>query len=354
MALWQWQHGARLEKPVSHLKAVDFDSLPGWQSDCHASSLIAFHKSAQGLSVNAGLARATEAAGGCNPYQAKEFFERFFTPYAVEAPDAGLLTGYFEPELEADYGPAFAHSSPIYTRPPDLSLAEPDDAVAQRDPPLTAGRRLNGELAPYFTRAEIDAGALRGQNLEIAYAADAIDLFVMHVQGGGLLKLPDSQRRVTFAGKNGHPYTSIAKALIARGELDPENATLDKLLEWMRANTARAGALMQENQSYIFFEMLPEGEAAPRGSSGAMLTAGRSLAIDPSFHTLGLPIWVAAPDLEFDGAPFCRLTIGQDTGSAIRGAARGDIFCGTGAQAGLVAGRIKHKCKFFSLAPKPD
>ncbi len=354
MALWQWQHGAQSEKAASFISPVGFDSLPGWETDRHAEALIAFRKSVNQPRVLAELARLKEAALECRPSQAKSFFENFFTPFAADPPERGLLTGYFEPELEADYRPTDHCSHPIYGRPSDLVLAKPGDAISERDPPLTAGRLADGEFLPYFTRAEIDDGALRDRNLEIAYAADAIDLFVMHVQGGGVLKLPQGQRRVTFAGKNGHPYTSIAKTLIARGELDANAATLDRLLAWMRADTARARVLMQENQSYIFFDMLPEGETAPRGSLGAPLTAGRSLAVDPGYHTLGLPIWVNAPDLEFEGAPFARLMIAQDTGSAIRGAARGDIFCGTGAQAGLVAGRIKHGCQFFALAPKPD
>jgi membrane-bound lytic murein transglycosylase A len=160
--------------------------------------------------------------------------------------------------------------------------------------------------------------------------------------------------RVGFAGKNGHPYSSIGRLLVERGELAPAKASLEAVLGWMRADARRAQALMWENKSYIFFRVLDRAEAAigPHGALGAPLTPGRSLAVDPRYHRLGLPVWVSAPALRTgDGAPFNRLMIAQDTGSAIRGPVRGDIFCGTGAEAGRIAGGTKYPCDFCILIP---
>ncbi len=334
---------------------VDFQDIDGWTDDNHAKALNALKKSASIQASGDRPFKFVQAALECDPKCARAFFERYFSAYSVAPPqNVGLLTGYFEPELQAADAPSPHYPQPVYSRPNDLVLAGPKDAISKQQPPLTAGRRIDGELQPYFTRREIDAGALNGQNLEIAFAADPIDLFIMHVQGGGVLQFPHGSRRVTFAGKNGHSYTSIAKRLIERGELNAGNASLDTLLQWLRADLGRAQALMSENASYIFFEMLPNGADAPTGSLGASLTTGRSLAIDPGFHTPGLPIWVSAPDLTFDGEAFARLMVAQDTGSAIRGAARGDVFCGTGAAAGRIAGSIKHNCTFFVLTPKSE
>lgn len=355
MALWEWQHRGGSQLKSLNLTPVSFGDIEGWGEDNHADALKALTKSAS-FSESAGFEpRSLKAGLICDPSYAREYFERSFSVFLVGAPPrTGLLTGYFEPELEAALAPSQAYCEPVYSRPADLVLAGSGAAISNQQTSLTAGRLIDGELQPYFTRREIEAGALSGQNLEIAYAGDPIDLFVMHVQGGGVLHFADGPRRVTFAGKNGHPYTSIAKLLIERGELDAGNSSLDTLLQWLRSDLARARALMRENASYIFFEMLPESADAPRGSLGAPLTPGRSLAIDPGFHTPGLPIWVSAPDLAYGGTPFARLMVAQDTGSAIRGEARGDVFCGTGEAAGRIAGRIKHNCTFFVLIPKSD
>jgi membrane-bound lytic murein transglycosylase A len=356
VALWQWQHlpgSARGDGAAVH-EAVEFSSIAGWADDDHAAALAAFMKSA-GLEGSELSFLVSKAEAALRDGEGRRFFETYFSAHRVvgEAGDS-LLTGYFEPALAASPTPSPEYPTPIYRRPPDLELAGLDDEIASRTPPLTGGRRVDGRLLPYHTRGEIEAGALAGQGLEIAYAADAVDLFVMHVQGSGLLRLAGGgEMRLTFAGKNGHPYTSLAKLLIERGELARDGASLDALLAWLRSDAARGRALMRENQSYIFFDVLDTTEAdGPRGSLGAPLTPGRSLAVDPSFHRLGLPIWVEAPSLLGESGGFHRLMVAQDTGSAIRGAVRGDIFWGCGETAGAIAGRTKHGGNFFVLLPK--
>jgi membrane-bound lytic murein transglycosylase A len=358
VALWQWQHlpgagGAHADGAI-HQEPVEFSSIARWADDDHAAALAAFVKSAS-CGGSEGAALASQAGAALRDGEARQFFETYFTAHRVEgAPGGSLLTGYFEPVLSASLTPSPAYAVPIYRRPPDLELAGPDDGIARQTPPLTGGRRAGGRLQPYDTRAAIEAGALAGQGLEIAYAADAVDLFVMHVQGSGLLKLAGGgEMRLTFAGKNGHPYTSLAKLLIERGELTRDGASLGALLAWLRSDMVRGRALMRENQSYIFFEVLDATVAdGPRGSLGAPLTPGRSLAVDPAFHRLGLPIWVEAPSLLSDSGGFHRLMVAQDTGSAIRGAVRGDIFWGCGETAGALAGCTKHSGNFYVLLPK--
>jgi membrane-bound lytic murein transglycosylase A len=216
---------------------------------------------------------------------------------------------------------------------------------------LTAGRDSLAGFEPYFTRAEIEAGALAGRGLELLYLADPVEAFVMHVQGSGLIELTNGARvRLSFDGKNGHPYTSISKLLVQRGNLKIEDAHLDGLLAWLRAQS-EPQAILNENKSYAFFKALEHSAAAPLGSSGVELHAGRSLAADPLYHAAGTPIWVEAPELVFEGGPFRRLLVAQDTGSAIVGPQRGDVFAGMGPEAGHAAGYIRHKCAFIVLRP---
>ena len=177
----------------------------------------------------------------------------------------------------------------------------------------------------------------------------------MQVQGSGLIRLPDGKAlRIGFAGKNGHPYTSIGKILIEKGVLEAASATLDSVLGWMRADRERGRKLMWENRSYPFFRVLDEAESGngPHGALGLPLSQGRSLAVDPRYYQLGTPIWVAAPELkDKKGKPVARLMVAHDTGSAIRGPVRGDIFWGSGDAAGKIAGSTKHVCDFYVLIP---
>ncbi|ODS01177.1 hypothetical protein AUC68_12470 [Methyloceanibacter methanicus] len=210
---------------------------------------------------------------------------------------------------------------------------------------------------PYFTRAQIEAGALDGQGLEILHTDDPVELFFMQVQGSGLVHLDDgSTARLTYAGKNGHPYTSIARVLVDSGVLAADDIDMDAVKAWLREDPMRGRALMQKNESYVFFSVLSTEDAAqgPRGADGVPLSAGRSLAVDPAYIPLGSPVFVTVPDLadENGAAPFRRLMIAQDVGSAIRGPQRGDIFFGTGAAAGTIAGRTRFAAQFHVLMRK--
>jgi membrane-bound lytic murein transglycosylase A len=215
-------------------------------------------------------------------------------------------------------------------------------------------RKTDDGLVPFYTREEIDRGALKGRDLELVYL-DPVELFFMQVQGSGRVRLPDGTHlRLGYSTKNGHAYTSIGKKLAELGEGKPKSMTMDGIKAWLRADKERGNRMMWENKSYVFFRLLDgkEGEDGPIGAQGVSLTPGRSLAVDPSFHALGLPVFVAAPELKDETrAPFRRLMIAQDVGSAIKGVERGDIYWGSGDDAGAIAGKTLAPAQFFVLRP---
>ncbi len=345
--LWRWQHSRAGAAPVP-LEPVQFEAIDGWNADDHSAALKCYLQLAG--QTQQPLPPPREVSSLLEDHEkARAFFEENFAAFRVTG-TPGLLTAYFEPVLKGSRQRSAAFPVPVYRRPDDLTPLPQGHPLA--DLSFTAGRKTASGFEPYFTRGEIEAGVLAGRGLEILHLADPVDAFIMHVQGSGMVQLDDgSAVRLTFDGKNGHAYTSVAKVLIERGELSREDAHLEGMAAWLSARPERL-AFLNENKSYIFFKELERSAAAPKGSSGAVLDAGRSLAADPLYHAAGTPMWVAAPELKFDAAPFRRLLIAQDTGSAITGPQRGDVFAGTGADAGSVAGRIRHSCEFITLRPK--
>lgn len=347
---------------------VGFADVPGWAADDHAAALVAFSKSAQRLIERAAQGLASPAdepllavcqlalATPGPSASAKDFFEAHFTPHRVVHNGAdGLLTGYYEPILQASRAPDSHFSIPLYRRPADLvNLVEESQRGAMAHQYTHMRRTADGDV-PYATRAEIENGALAGQGLECFWLADAVDVFFLHVQGSGQLSLADgTTTRVAYDGKNGHPYTSIGRYLIDEGLFPADKMTLDALKDWLRDNPNLASSVLQQNKSFVFFRELTgaEGES-PVGVQEIPLTPGRSLAVDTGFHAIGLPIWVSAPNLTHATASggFHRLMIAQDVGSAIRGPERGDLYFGTGDTAGMLAGSTKHHGTFYVLLP---
>ena len=347
--LWRWQHA---DTPSARIatEAASFADIEGWEEDDQRAALACYLRSA-GM-ADAGLPKPESGSIAsllADREKARRFFEEAFLPFRVLA-DTGLLTSYFEPVLKGSRAPSLGFPIPVYRRPADLRPLPSGHALLTEG--LTAARDMGGCFEPYFTRADIEAGALAGRGLEILYLADAIEAFIMHVQGSGCVELDDgSKARLTFDGKNGHPYTSVARCLIDGGLLSAKDADLDGMVSCLRARHD-AGSFLQKNRSYIFFKEMDPAEPGPKGSIGVQLHAGRSLAVDPLCHRLGIPIWVSAPALSFEDRPFRRLTVAQDTGSAIKGAQRGDIFAGQGGAARSVAGRVLHHCEFIVLQPK--
>lgn len=360
----------------ANLEPVTFASLAGWECDDHLAAFKTFlkscgrlHKAAAGAMAagkappSAGLLAACREAAELKPFtraSAKAFFERRFHPHrVVHAGSPGLLTGYYEPLIEGSRTETGKFKVPIYRRPPDLVNVVEESQRGAKANALTHVRMTARGSQPYPTREEIERGALGGKGLELVWLEDPVEAFFLHVQGSGRIELPDGTKiRIAYDGKNGHPYTSVGRALIDAGAMTASEVTLQSLRKWLRADAERGRKAMWKNQSFVFFRELSGDQAeAAMGSLEIPLTAGRSLAVDTGYHMLGTPIWVASDELKHAAkarsAPdgFHRLMIAQDVGSAIRGPERGDIFFGSGAGAGRLAGITKHPGRFTVLMP---
>ena len=356
--------------PVASLyQRVTFADLPGWAADDHGAAFAAFRAScpavvssvtAKGRSSSpaeaalaAVCATALKATAVLNRTQARAFFEKHFAPHSVrDTPAEGLLTAYYEPVVAGARAPSAAFPVPLHKRPPDLvNLVAEADRGAKANA-LTHGRQTSGGVVPYASRQQIDEGALAGRHLELFFVADEVERFFLQIQGSGIIQFADGTRvRVGYDGKNGLPYTSVGRYLINTGVMGADQMTLQALAEWLRADPDRGRRAMWQNKSYVFFREMP-GAAAAEGVMGIALTPLRSLAVDPAYHPLGTPIFVDAPEItHITGKPFHQLMVGHDVGSAIHGKQRGDIFVGSGPDAGLAAGTTKHRGRFFVLLP---
>jgi membrane-bound lytic murein transglycosylase A len=354
--------------------AVKFADVSGWLRDDPAPAFQAFVKScsrviaagragnkADAVPTPPGFLAACDAAlqmdaATITSAAARAFFETHFVPHrVVHTGGSGLLTGYYEPLIDGARTPSAKFKVPVYRRPADLVNIVDESMRGAKSAGLTHGRKSPVGVVPYATRADIEAGALKGQGLELVYLADPVDVFFMQVQGSGRIRLPDGQMiRVHYDGKNGHPYTSVGRHLIDTGVLSADKMTLDALGDWLRADPARGAKAMQQNASYVFFRELQGAEASgPLGVNDIPLTDGRSLAVDAGVHSIGTPIFVTSPTLSHatKGGAFERLMIAQDVGSAIKGPERGDIYFGSGPDAGKLAGITKHPGNFFVLLP---
>jgi membrane-bound lytic murein transglycosylase A len=282
---------------------------------------------------------------------AKRFFETHFTPSLV--PSQGFLTGYYEPEVLGSRLRSARFNTPLYKTPEDLIALTPEAGSFN-----ARSKAVNREGKPYFTRGEIEAGALQGRGLELVYLENANEAFFIAIQGSCRVRLHEGGvMRVGYAAHNGQPYTAIGRVLAERNIAPKEQITMSFLRGYLAQDEMRAAELRAQNASYVFFKAI-EGltqEQGPLGAQSVPLTPQRSLAIDKALYPYGLPIYVES-FLPTDNlgtlAPFHRLMIAQDTGSAIRGAARGDVYLGSGFEAGLLAGQIRHEARFTLLLPK--
>lgn len=352
-------------------RPVTFAGLPGWKVDPKAEAFAAFRRSALRIHVKPyrtgalgvaadAFAEAYDAARrveALDDAAAGEFFERHFVPAQVRpAEGTGLVTGFYEPEVEASPVRTPHHGVPLLARPDDLVDVDDENRPAGMDPYFAFGRRTPDGIVPYFDRGEIERGALDGRDLALAWLADPIDAFFIHVQGAARLRMTDGRLlRVTYAAKTGHPFTGAGKTLVALGEMPLEKVTMQSIRAWLKAHPERVDEILWRNRSYIFFREAPVDDPAlgPVAAAKVPLTPGRSLAVDRLLHTFGTPFFVDAPTLTaFDGKPFRRLMIAQDTGSAIVGPARGDLFAGSGDAAGDIAGVIRHGADFYALLPR--
>jgi membrane-bound lytic murein transglycosylase A len=343
------------DKPIS-LSQTRFADLQGWAEDDHAAAFGALLRSCAADPDLPHVADALALGSSANANAARAFFEDRFLPHVIaDSSRPGFVTGYYEPEIEGSYARGGPFQVPVYRRPEDLITLAPETQRARFNDRISGLRQTAEGQVPYYTRAEIWDDALSGRGVELLYLKDMVDLFYMQVQGSGRVHLKEGGAvRLGYNGKNGYPYTSIGRLLIERGAIAPDAMSMAAVKAWLRADEARGRALMEENRSYVFFRELDadEGRDGPRGAQGVALTPGRSLAVDTAYHRLGLPVFVTAAELVTAGQPFRRLMIAQDVGSAIRGPERGDIFWGTGEDAGAIAGSTRHAARFHVLMPK--
>ena len=325
-------------------------NLPGWASEDHAAALLAFQTGcgvAQDPAMHAVCTRA-RGLGRVDEAVARAFFEQNFRP-VLAGSGPGVLTGYFAPEYPAHATPDADFSAAVRPRPADMAVSPPGPA----DPP---GRKQvrqvgdGGETWSYPDRAGI----------ELTPATDALaymrpeDLFFLQVQGSGVLNFPDGRRlRAAYAGDNGRPFVAIAPAMVRKGLLAPDQASATSIRSWLRTHRADAQAVMDIDPRYVFFSLQPDDGGEPAGAAGIRLTAGRSIAVDPGAHGYGELDWIDATAPVLIGAPrtYRRLVMALDTGSAIKGAARADLYFGRGDLAGLEAGRVRHTLLLFRLVP---
>jgi membrane-bound lytic murein transglycosylase A len=307
-------------------QVLSFQDLSGWAEDDHLSALKTFLVTCDQLDGADWPPICKLAASVTSEQAAKSFFEMVFRPAIIGTPPA-LFTGYYEPELPGSLTKTRKFPYPIYRKPDDL-----------RD----------GET--YYDRKSIEAGALRGRGLEIAYLEDPVEAFFLQVQGSGRIKLTNGTTlRVGFAAANGYSYRSVGQEMVARGTVTADQISAQAIQSFVRNNPRQGKELLNVNPSYVFFRVIPEltPDMGPIGAMSRSITTLRSIAVDPSFTTLGTPVWI-----EKDGAdPMKRLMIAQDTGGAIKGAQRADIFFGTGQAAGDAAGIIKDGGRMVQLLP---
>jgi membrane-bound lytic murein transglycosylase A len=357
--------------PDTVLEPRAWSDLDGWRDDNHVEAFATFaascrvviaraRASTDARPILAPLANTCRKALNGPPRDPRAFFEANFRPLRITklGDRAGFLTGYYEPTVEGSRFPTREFTVPIYRRPSDLLTASGDRSPQKF--PNSGGatrRRSDGSLVPYYTRAEIEDGALHGQRLEICWIRDPIDLLFIQIQGSARVRLEDGTTvRINYDGYNGQPYTPVGRVLIEHGEVPREQMSMERIRTWMNAHPDDAKALRDENRSYVFFRIVGlSGTEEARGAQGVPLTPGRSIAVDNALHVYGTPFFIQAalPLSQLGGnTAFHRVMIAQDTGSAILGPARADVFFGAGDEPGKIAGRLRHPAEFTLLVPR--
>lgn len=360
--------------PDAAVEPIRYSQIAGWRQDDVRPALSALRRSCHKILAGNDLVdpprpvfvamkpvcrRLARHSHYMGERQARDFFEREFRALRVTPLDSerGFLTGYYEPEIEGSLVRTDDYSTPLYRRPADLVL----ELASQAGVPANRGKAFrdeNGTRVPYYDRAAIEDGALKDRGLEVVWVKRPVDAFFAQIQGSVRVRLPDGQvLRLNYDGHNGQPYTPIGRILLEKGLVSREKMSMDAIRAYIADHPVEGRDLMRQNRSYIFFR-IADGLSATDGAVGAQglpLDAERSIAVDKRIHVYGTPIFIDADlPLAPDGSSqsFRRLTIAQDTGSAIVGPARADIFFGAGAEAGSKAGRVQNPGTFTVLVPR--
>jgi membrane-bound lytic murein transglycosylase A len=363
-----------MEIPGAQYVPLVWTDMAGWSQDDHLAAYRAFRASCRSIAAQRQPAAEPKALGTslvdpCHAARsrdisddatAKLFFEDHFLPVRISrlGEADGFVTGYYEPILDGSRNETFIYNVPVYRRPSNLfvrgfrqdSASLPNKGQVFRK----IGRR---KLVPYYDRGEIEDGVIAGRGLEICWLKDPTDLLFAQIQGSARVRMEDgSTIRINYDAHNGYPYTAVGRILIERGIIPKEEMSMQRIREWMEENPDGAKELRRQNRNYIFFrevKLSDKDEAV--GAQGVPLTPGRSIAIDKSLHVYGTPFFIDGElpiETERSKTPFHRLMIAQDTGSAIVGPARADLYFGAGADAGRVSGRLRHPMRFVMLVPR--
>jgi membrane-bound lytic murein transglycosylase A len=358
----------------SQYAPIAWADIAGWGEDDHLQAFKAFRASCKPIAAQAtppanpkalgaslrDPCRLARAADITDSARARAFFEDNFLPLRISrlGEDAGFVTGYYEPVIDGSRTRTDVYNVPVYRRPSNLfvrgfnqsSTGLPNGGQVFRK----IGRR---KLVPYYDRAEIEDGAIAGRGLEICWLKSQTDLLFAQIQGSARVHLEDgSTVRINYDAHNGYPYTAVGRILIDRGIIPKEQMSMQRIREWMDQNPDGANELRRQNRAYVFFrevQLSDKDEAV--GAQGVPLTPGRSIAVDKALHVYGTPFFIEGElpiESEQSKTPFRRLMIAQDTGSAIVGPARADLYFGAGAEAGRISGRLRHNMRFVMLVPK--
>ena len=343
---------------VSPMQAVDWSEVDGWAEDDPSLALGALLQSCVSLRWRDGWQEVCALAAALDRAPASEvrnFFETYFQPHQLRQEDGssiGMLTGYYVPDLQGSRIKTPTYAYPLYRRPSDLLTIDLSHLY-----PSLANYRLRGRVEgtrviPYWDRAEIDGPDQPLAGEELFWVNDPVELFFLHIQGSGRILLEDGRAvMVNYADQNGHPYRSIGKWMIEHGIMSRDQMSMQNIRSWARNNPEQTAELLAQNPSYVFFREMGEGTHSPPGALGVPLTPGRSLAVDPRYIPLGVPVFLATTWPESE-RPLRRLMLAQDTGGAIKGRVRADFFWGMGEQAGAQAGRMKQDVRLWVLLPR--
>lgn len=356
------------------LQSVSFSELPGWEVDDPRPVQVAmadclrylqagkpYKTGALGLTSEDLLPLLQKAAAfvATSAQAMRQFFEAECQPFRICRTDQtpGFVTAFYEPEIEVADQPDAIYRFPFYRRPDDLIDLDDSNRPADIDPASMFGRKHPEGIGPYPDRKAIDQGALDGRGLEIAWAKSKVDVFFVHVQGAARLRYLDGRLgRITYAAKAGHPFSGIGGLLMQRGEISQEAMSMQAIRQWLADHPDQVDEVLWHNRSYIFFReaAVDDLNRGPIAAAKVPLVAGRSLAVDRLIHTFGFPFFIHSETLTRlnEGKPFARLMLALDTGSAIVGPARGDIFTGSGDEAGERAGAVRNDADFYILIPK--
>lgn len=340
--------------------SVDWADIPGWDQDNHAEAWPALLQGCARLSARdqtwRTLCNAAGELGSPSDRQARVFFEHWFVPHRVHGSnrtDTGLITGYYEPLLHGSFERNERFRYPVYRRPKNLLTID----LAELHPTL-AGKRVRGQLSgtrviPYYSRAQISTNEKLLAGEELLWVDDPFALFFLHIQGSGRIQLPNGDIvGVGYADQNGHTYRSIGAQLIEQNEFAREDVNLFTIRRWLDDHPKRAESLLSSNPSYVFFSLRENPQEGAIGSLNVPLTPERSIAVDPKVIPLGTPVWLDTHLPEPSGTEYRRLVMAQDTGGAINGPVRADLFWGDGKRAELMAGLMKQPGRLYVLMTK--